>query len=269
MSQAYVGTMKRTFQQALIHLLESDYSLVGSRRIVKMLAEDIKQLADQFYPAFQHLSSGWMVFTGTRASGPKPHPGQSAGDHELVTLAWPVLLPEDVAYLAQHAETAEMRQEWFRRRLIRIVEYGCNHPAGPVLLTLADLSVMLGLVTKHISNLLKEARLKTGKPLPTKGHYFDQGMRPTHKQEIIALYEAGMDEADIARQAEHAPQSVGKYIRDYERVKLLLAHQAPLEQIGQLIDLQPNVIAAYAKMVAEYHPDLEQAQGPYERHAKD
>jgi hypothetical protein len=46
MSQAYVGTAKRTFQQALIYLLESDYGLLGSRRILETLAEDVQKLAD-------------------------------------------------------------------------------------------------------------------------------------------------------------------------------------------------------------------------------
>jgi len=259
MSQAYVGTAKRTFQQALIHLLESDYGLVGSRRIVETLAEDVQKLADQFYPPPQHLSSGWMVFTGTRASGGKTQPGQSAGDHELVTLAWPVLPPEDIEYLAHHPETTSARQAWFHQRLARIIEYGLNHPDGPILLTLADLAAMLGLTTVQVSQLLAETRRTTGKPLPTKGYYFNQGMRPTHKEEIIALYEAGQDEANIARHAGHAPESVGHYIRDYERVKLLLSHQTPLAQIGQLIDLQPNVIQAYAKMVARYHPEIKLA----------
>jgi len=84
-------------------------------------------------------------------------------------------------------------------------------------------------------------------------------MRPTHKEEIIALYESGLDEASIARQSEHAPESVGHYLRDYERVKLLLSHQTPLAQIGQLIDLQPNVIRVYAEMVSKYHPEIELA----------
>ena len=81
-------------------------------------------------------------------------------------------------------------------------------------------------------------------------------MRPTHKDDIIALYEAGLDEAEIARQTGHSPTSVGQYVRDYERVKLLLTHHTPPEHIGQLIDMQPNVVQAYVGMVYQYHPTL-------------
>ena len=91
-SQAYVGTAKRTFQQAVLYLLERDYGLLGSRRVLELLISDLQRLVEQFYPAPDRLSSGWMVFTGTKANGRKAHPGQSASDHELVTLAWPVLL---------------------------------------------------------------------------------------------------------------------------------------------------------------------------------
>ena len=255
-NQAYVGSTKRTFQQAVLHLLETEYAVLGSRRVLDLLAQDVQRLVDEFYPAPQRLSGGWMVFTGTKANGHKPHPGQSAGDHDLVTLAWPVLLPEDLQQLATQPETQSARQQWFQRRLIRILEYGQSHPQGPVLLTLADLAAMLGLTTVQVSQLLAEAQRTTGKSLLTKGYYFDQGMRPTHKTEIIALYEQGVDEADIARQTGHAAPSVGQYIRDYERVRLLINRGIPQEQVSQLINIQPNVVNAYVKLIGQYHPDL-------------
>ena len=137
-----------------------------------------------------------------------------------------------------------------------ICEQSMLHPQGPVLLTQADLAAMLSLDTVQVSKLLKAARQATGKPLLTKDYYFDQGMRPTHKDQIIALYEAGLDEADIARQSQHQPTSVGKYIRHYERVKLLLKNQNSTERIVYLTGMQPNVVMAYIGMVYQNHPDL-------------
>jgi len=254
----FIGTCQRTFQQALIHLLESDYSLLGSRRVLELLAKDVQKLVEEFYPAPERMSSGWMVFTGTRATGGKAHPGQGAGEHELVTLAWPVLLPEDLQYLVEHTNAKSVRQEWFRQRLIRILEYGYNQPGGAVLLTVDDLAAITGLTPMQVGWALADARRQTGKPLPTKGYFFDQGLKPTHKAEIIALYEAGLDETEVAHQSQHAPESVGKYIRDYERVKLLIEHGLPDEKIAQTINMQPSLVKAHAKLVAKYHPDLRQ-----------
>lgn len=257
--QAYVGTAQRTFSKAVVHLLETSYRLLGSDRVLDLIAHDVKELTEQFYPLPERLQSGWMVFTGVKATGHKAYPGQSAADHELVTLAWPVLLAEDLEALATRPKGTpgrQARQALLQKRITRIVEYGWQHPQGPVLLTQADLAAMLSLDTVQVSKLLKAARQATGKPLLTKGYYFDQGMRPTHKDQIIALYESGLDEADIARQSQHEPTSVGKYIRDYERVKLLLKNQDSVERIVYITGMQPNVVKAYVDMVYQYHPDL-------------
>jgi len=258
-SQAYVGTAKRTFSQALVHLLETRYGLLGSRGVLELIAQDVKDLAEQFFPARQHLRPGETVFTGVKATGPKAYPGQSGAEHELVTLAWPVLTEDDLRTLSTAPAGQagrEARQTLLRTRIARIIEYGWQHPDGPVLLTLADLGAMLTLTTVLTSQLLKDARKATGKALLTKGYYFDQGMRPTHKDRIIALYEAGLDEADIARQTHHESKSVGQYIRDYERVKRLLKTRETPDGITYLTGLQPNVIRAYTGMVYLYHPDF-------------
>lgn len=257
--QAYHGCTQRTFKQALIGMLEKDYGLLGSRRVLELLATDVEALAKQFYPQPEYLANGWLVFTGTLATDTKVHPGYRAGEHELVTISWPLITSEDIETLS-NLPTGEAgrkaKRKLYKQRLLRLVEHGLNHSEGPVLLTLADLSLMTGLSTVKVSKYLSELREETGKPLPTKGYHFDQGMRPTHKREVIALYEAGVDEADIARRTGHSQSSVGHYIRDYERVKLLLSHGTPPEQIPTVTMMQPNVVRAYVELINEYHPCL-------------
>jgi hypothetical protein len=258
-SGAYRGSAKRTFEQAIEHLLATEYSLLGSGRILQLLAGDIKALAESFYPPATRLRPGWMVFTGIKAEGGKAYPGQPTSDHTLVTIPWPVCLSQDIQALADappHEAGKQVRQQLNQQRLVRLVEHGWQHSQGPVLLTLADLSLMLGLTTVQVSQLLAKARQELGKPLPTMGYYFDQGMKPTHKAEIVQLYEAGLDEAEIAYRSHHAQSSVGRYLRDYERVKLALQRQIPVEQIPTLIAMQPAVVRAYVNLVAKYHPDL-------------
>lgn len=259
MNRSYIGSSQRTFQQAVIRLLETEYGFLNSRRVIGMLAADVEQLADEFHPATACVSSGWMVLTGTKATGGKAHPGKSAGDYPLVTLSWPVLLPEDIKVMIQTPSGKKSRStqsSLLKKRIQRIMEHGLNHADGPVLLTCADLGLMLGRTSSQISRLLTELRQETGKSLLTKGYYFDQGVRPTHKAEIIALYEQGMDETEIVRHSNHAPSSVGRYLRDYERVKLLLGHNISVEQISPMTGLQPTVVNAYVKLTQQYHPYL-------------
>ena len=82
----------------LAHEIKNPLSTI--RLNMELLAEDLQALVESFYPPQERVGCGWMVFTGTQASGGKARPGQAASDHVLVTLAWPVLLPEDLQQLA-------------------------------------------------------------------------------------------------------------------------------------------------------------------------
>jgi hypothetical protein len=91
------------------------------------------------------------------------------------------LLAEDIQAMAMAPAGKagkQARRNLWQQRLIRLVEHSWQHKQGPVLLTLADLSRMVGLDTVQISKLLAEARQKTSKPLATMGYYFDLGMKP-------------------------------------------------------------------------------------------
>ena len=171
MNYSYIGVSRRTFQQAIVHLLETEYGFINSPRVLAMLAEDIQQLAKQFFPADVSVHPGWLVFTGTKATGPKAHPARTAGDYTLVTISWPVLLPEDSLALAKMPPGragSKQRDALFKQRLQRIIEHGEQHPDGPVLLTLTDLALMLGCNNSQVSVRLKELRQESGKPLLTK-----------------------------------------------------------------------------------------------------
>lgn len=253
---AYSGSSHRTFQQAFVHELETNYGLLSSRRVLMMLAEDVQRLIEQFFPVTEYLRPGWVVFTGTKATGSKAFPGQEATDLELVTIAWPLLTQDDLEWMATQPDTKAKRWELLQRRVVRLIEHGWHHPQGPVLLSQADLSLMLGLTTVQVSQLLQEARQFSGKELLTKGYFFDQGLRPTHKAEIVALYEGGMDEATIAHTTHHSPTSVGHYLRDYERVKELAKRRFPSSQIQHLLGMRPSVVDAYLALLRSLRPEF-------------
>ena len=254
--QAYVGSQKRTFETAFIHAMEQNYGFLKSKRMLKLLAQDVQALVHQFYPKPDYLQPGWILFTGTKAEGRKAFPGQDASELTSVTIPWPLLTPDDLEWMSTKPETQKERRKLCIQRAIRLIEHGQNHPDGPVLLTVADLALLLGLDSVQASLLLKEARELTGKPLHTKGYYFDQGMRPSHKAEIIQLYEMGHDEADIARISHHSQASVGRYLRDYDRVKELCKMNIPIEQFSRLLDMQPAVVNSYVELLRLYQPHL-------------
>ena len=254
--QAYVGSQKRTFEAAFIHAMEQNYGFLKSKRMLKLLAQDVQELVSQFFPKPDYIEPGWILFTGTKAQGSKAFPGQDASDLTAVTIPWPLLTSDDLEWMATMPDTKPQRHKLLIQRAVRLIEHGQTHPDGPVLLTVADLSLLLGLTSVEVSHLLTEARQRTVKPLHTKGYYFDQGMRPSHKAEIIQLYEKGHDEADIARLSQHSQSSVGRYLRDYDRVKELCKVKVPIEQFPRLLGMQSSVVDSYVELLRLYRPLL-------------
>ena len=45
----YHTATQRTFRQAIIHLLETEYKLVGSHKVIQMIADDISDLHTEYY----------------------------------------------------------------------------------------------------------------------------------------------------------------------------------------------------------------------------
>ncbi len=66
----------------------------------------------------------------------------------------------------------------------------------------------------------------------------------------------GCDEAEIARRSQHDQSSVGRYLRDYERIKELVKLNIATTRIPHLLDLQPSVVEAYLQLLRLYRPTL-------------
>ena len=253
----YASIEKRTFESALIHLLETDYGLLGGRRILALLAEDAQKLVDEFYPSTERASSGDLIWTCTAYEGKKAEAGKRTEEYKTVTVRLPLVTKEELRErtgkktpIAKRNASARERE---KRRLARIVK-SAEEQGG--LLTLAELSVILNRSYGLVGKYAREWKDETGEALPLKGYRMDQGSRPTHKVEIIRLYEQGMEPPDIAREAGHSLKSVERYLQDYERVKMLLRRGDDIEEIGAIIDRGKGVVLEYVKIAREYHPEL-------------
>ena len=116
---------------------------------------------------------------------------------------------------------------------------------------------MIGLSAYQVGQLLREARQETGKSLMTKGYFFDQGLKPSHKAEIMALYEQGFDEVEVALRSGHTQDSVGHYLRDYERVKVLLERGWQPDEMPLVTNMSSSVVKAYVDLACQHHPHLQ------------
>ena len=92
----YESITKRNFRSALIHMLETEYKLLGSRKILEMLADDIEDLYREYYPSVDRVGFGEIVFRTTKDDGQRQSYGKKAEDYDSVTVILPLITREDI-----------------------------------------------------------------------------------------------------------------------------------------------------------------------------
>jgi hypothetical protein len=253
----YGSIQKRTFENALMHHLETEWGLLGGRRILQLLVDDVLALQAEFYPELERVGSGTLIWTCTADEGRKAEPGKRTEEYKTVTVALPLVTAEDLedrtSGKTPRNKTAQKTHDRDRKRLARLVKAAAEQGG---LLTIAELSVILNKSYEVVRKYAREWEEETGELLPLKGYRMDQGSRPTHKVEIARLFEQGLEPPDIARATGHSVKSVERYLQDYERVRMLLKRGMAIEDISTTIGRGVRVVVEYVELAREYHPVL-------------
>jgi len=87
--------------------------------------------------------------------------------------------------------------------------------------------------------------------LPLRGVVHDIGKSITHKVKIIKMHVADYSTRDIARATSHALSSVDRYIKDFQRVKMLYGKAMSKSEIAYITSLSENLVNEYIKIVKE------------------
>lgn len=252
----YESINKRSFQQAIINLLEEEYKVLGSRKILMMLAEDIEQLHREYYPLKNQVGFGEIIFTTTKDDGQRQSYGKKTEDYGTITVALPLITKEDVErriYFKKGDRNSNYRHREARdiETMVRLLK-SAKRQGG--LLSGAELSVLMNRSLSTIRKYLDAYREKSGEILPLKGYVLDQGSLPTHKGIIISLYEQGISPADIVLKTSHSQDAVDRYIKHYEQVKKLLSKGMKEEAIKEITGRSMKVVREYIKLYYDLNP---------------
>jgi DNA-binding CsgD family transcriptional regulator len=259
-SSPYHAATQRTFRQAIIHLLENEYKLLGSHRVIQMIADDIAELQAEYYRDVDKVPPGHIVWHGTLDTGHKPKVGRAVEDEPTVTAVLPLITDNDIAERAQGCPAGKHPATWARdrsiRRMVRLVKAGLDNSGGRQLLSQAELALLLNRSITTVAGYIEDHYERTGEFLPIKGYVLDLGSKPTHKGQILQLYEQGMAPPDIARATNHSLEAVDRYIKDYERVKVLLSKELTVAEISHTIGRGERTVIEYRDIARKFHPEL-------------
>jgi len=123
-------------------------------------------------------------------------------------------------------------------------------------LTVLDLSLILGVSHWVICKDIHTHEQATGQLVPTRGTVHDIGPGVTHKAQVVRRFLRGEPPDCIARSIHHSQAAVDRYLSAYQRIRLL-AQRFPKDQLPALSGVAPSVVAQYLALIGEYEPQLE------------
>jgi len=252
----YETINKRNFHQAIVKLLEDEYKILGSRKILEMLADDIENLHREYYPSRDQVGFGDIIFTTTKDDGQRQSYGKKTEDYGTVTVVLPLITKEDIErriYYKKGDRNSNYRHRESRdiETMVRLLKSAKNQGG---LLSGAELSVLMNRSLSTIGKYLKAYTEKTGEILPLKGYVLDQGSLLTHKGIIISLYEQGISPADIVLKTGHSQEAVDRYIKHYEQIKKLLNKGLDEIAIKEITGRSIKVVREYIKLYYDLNP---------------
>jgi len=253
----YESINKRNFRSAIINLLENEYKILGSRKIIEMLADDLENLHREYYPGKDQVGFGEIVFTTTRDDGQRQSYGKKTEDYGTTTVVLPLITKEDVErriYYKKGDRNSNYKHREARdiETMVRLLK-SAKSQGG--LLSGAELSVVMNRSLSTLTKYLRAYTEKTGEILPLKGYVLDQGSLPTHKGIIISLYEQGKSPADIVLNTGHSQDAVDRYIKQYDQIKKLIKKKMDKTAIKEITGRSMKVVREYIKLYYNLNPE--------------
>jgi hypothetical protein len=181
----YKTVGRRNFQAALEHLLEAEFKLVGSHRVIRLISEAVMELHREFYPESRRLEPGTILWATTKAGpGAKVNWGKKAEDYGIQMVQLPLVTKAEIESRMMGGpgrDPKDNRRKEFRRDMTTMARLVKSAAEQGGLLTGAELSVLMNRSLSKVRDYIRTFEQETGEALPLKGYVLDMGSSPTHK----------------------------------------------------------------------------------------
>src|SRR5699024_2742101 len=241
------GITKRTLRSALMEMLETEYKLIGSHKVIELIADDICQLRDEFYPKSHETSFGNLTWVTTSSENKKPKLGQRIEEYKAQRIDLPLINEQDLKLVNEKSAQRD------QAKIVRLINAAFEQGG---LLTLEEIGLMINRSMMTVSKRIQEYQEENQIILPIKGNQLDIGPGVTHKKIIIELYEKQVAPPDIAKRTHHSLEAVDRYIKDYEKVKFLVRRGINKEDIEHLTGRGKKVVDQYIEILKRHHQSL-------------
>jgi len=237
MIQAKVET---SLEKRVIDLVQRDYTMIAGKKVQEMFAKDLVEVVRGNYRQPNMLEVGQMLWIGVD-EGDRPSYGKNTSNTRFKPVILTPLAKEDFFSMGNGHSRREVREQQIVRLFTEAKEQGA-------LLTNNDVGVILGVSPATVSKQAREYMEREKVVLPTRGIIHDLGRAVTHKRIIIRLYRKGYHVPEIARRTKHSEQAVNRYIKAFNRVKMLDG-KLDLNGIARTLEMSNYLVKEYLNIL--------------------
>jgi len=242
--QVYGRLQEKTLKNSLtLHLMEN-YGYQSKPKVAEALIIDLLSIHAESSKDASELKPGQMVWPAVLKTE-KHGNGKTLTKTKSKQVILSVVADSDILDYSRGVKTSRI----LAKRIARIVNEA-YHQGG--VLSQADIALIFNLSQAKLSKLVLKYQKEKEVMLPLRGVVHDIGRSITHKVKIINMYTQNYSTKDIARATSHAPSSVDRYIRDFQRVKILWERGMILSEIAYITSLSENLVTEYVKIVKEH-----------------
>jgi hypothetical protein len=241
--QVYGRLQEKTLKNSLILHLMENYGYQSKPKVAEALIIDLLSIQAESSKDALELKPGQMVWPAVLKTE-KHGNGKTLAKTKPKQVILSVVADSDILDYSRGIKTSRI----LAKRIARIVNEA-YHQGG--VLSQADIALIFNLSQVKVSKLVLKYQKEKEVMLPIRGVVHDIGRSITHKVKIINIYTQNYSTKDIARATSHAPSSVDRYIRDFQRVKILCGRGMILSEIAYITSLSENLVTEYIKIVKE------------------
>lgn len=239
----YNPLMRKSVKNLLVQKVRFEYGFFRNKKMAELFIDDLLAVISKFDVPSSSLKPGqilWMAVAEDDFSYNK-----TMDRHHLIPVILSLTTEEEIQKLRNGAEPQEIRKE----RIARMFKEAKEQKG---VLGLNDIALFLGYSRSVISQAAREYQLENQTMLPSRGLIHDLGPTTTHKADIVKLYLKGMLTSEISKRTYHSNYSVDKYIKGFERVKLLYDKNFDTDQIVLLTGMTSSLVEQYLELIKEY-----------------
>jgi hypothetical protein len=181
--------------------------------------------------------------------------GKSIEKTRLKPVFVDMIAPEDIQAFLEGEKAKTIRQ----RATVRLFKQAKEQEA---ILTGVGLATMMRLSPVTISNNVRQWEKEHQSLVPRRGTIHDMGRSITHKKQICyKVIVQGKTLEQTARETNHSPEAITRYVKDYKRILACLNKGLTPKDTAFVAKVSQNLVYEYMNLIAENQLDIKVQDG--------